>query len=144
VPRVELLKTEVELAHARQAALITKNNLESAYELLKTLMGIDEPERTIVIVRERIEDRTLVGAIEKSLEKAFLQRPDYSAAAKRLKIAEERVALAEGKSLPAASVHGEYAGRSGEEPAFKENWVVALRSTMLAALRKARGEETLQ
>lgn len=45
VPKVELLKTEVELAHAKQNVLAVKNSLESAYELLKTLMGIEDTNK---------------------------------------------------------------------------------------------------
>ena len=42
VPRLDLLNTEVGLAHAKEDALVVKNNLESAFDLLKTLMGVDD------------------------------------------------------------------------------------------------------
>ncbi len=49
VPRVELLKTDTELAHAKQNALMVKNNIESSYELLKALMGFDDMNQEISV-----------------------------------------------------------------------------------------------
>ncbi|MEW5745609.1 MAG: TolC family protein [Nitrospirota bacterium] len=129
VPRIELLKTETELAHARQNVLAIENSLESAFTLLKALMGIEEMTRTISVVRETAVDEAY-PPLEKGVERAFSQRPDYRAMLKRLRVAEEQIALARGRRLPFVSVSSEYAGRSGDELSFKENWNLALRLTM--------------
>ena len=50
VPYIDLLKTDVQLAYAIEQRLSVKNNLESAYELIKNLMGMDDMERRIAIV----------------------------------------------------------------------------------------------
>lgn len=128
VPKVELLKTETELAHARQNALLTRNNLESAYELLKTLMGIEDQTKNIFIVIE--EPSGYKYALEESATKAFSQRPDYKAILKKQRLAEEQIRLVEGRRLPSISLSGEYSDRSGESIALKENWNLALRLSL--------------
>ncbi len=40
--RLDLLKTEVDLAHARDNLLLVGNNLASAFELLRNLMGMED------------------------------------------------------------------------------------------------------
>ncbi len=128
VPQVELLKTEVELSHAKESVLLVRNNLESAYELLKTLMGIDDMNKKISIVHETLNDT--VATIDKNIAKAFTERPDYRAIVKQQKISEERVKYAEGKRLPDVFLTGEYTDKAGEDLAFKENWALALRLTI--------------
>lgn len=126
VPKVELLKTEVELVHAKQNAIIVKNSLESAYELLKKLMGIEEINKKISIVHENLSADKLF-TIDEAVNKAFSLRPDYNAILKKKKIAEEKVKLAQGKRLPSINFIGEYYERSGDSFEFKENWNLALR-----------------
>ena len=50
VAYLDLLKTDVQLAYAIEQRLSVKNNIESAYELIKNLMGMDDMERRIAIV----------------------------------------------------------------------------------------------
>lgn len=126
VPRVELLKTETELAHAKQHAVILQNSIESVYELLKIFMGLDDREDRITVLHEEPSSRNCLLP-EESMKRAFSQRPDYRASLKRLKIAEERIKFSEGKRLPSVHISGEYMDRSGEDFAFKENWNFALR-----------------
>lgn len=129
VPKIDLLKTDAELAHAQQTALLTRNSLESAYELLKALMGIEDATKRIALVHEQREsDR--YPSLEDSLAQALLQRPDYKAALKQHRIAEERIKLARGKRLPAVSLNSEYNERSGEDLSFSENWNLGVRITM--------------
>lgn len=126
VPRVELLKTEAELAHARQAVLLISNNLESARELLKALMGVKDMGRSITLTADTYhsDKYPLIG---EGLNKAFVQRPDYKAALKKIKVAETRIKYIEGKRLPALNFSGEYIDKSGENINFKENWSIMLR-----------------
>lgn len=99
VPKVELLKTEVELAHAKQDALVVRNSIESSYELLKTLMGIEDINRKISLVHEN-SPADKYPALEEATNRAFFLRPDYNAVLKKKKVAEKRVNLAHGKRLP--------------------------------------------
>lgn len=127
VPMVELLKTESELAHARRNALLAGNDLESAYELLRTLMGIEDGRRVSVVIEELSSYK---HGLEEGAARALSQRPDYRAILKRERLAEERVRLVEGKRLPDISLSGEYSERSGDRIALKENWSVALRLSL--------------
>jgi outer membrane protein len=128
VARVDLLSTEVELAHARQNALMVRNNLQSALELLRNLMGLDEPEAVISIVEPPSVERSYPSD-EEAIGAALKERPDYRAIAKKQRIAEERVKAAQGKRLPDVSAAGEYVKRAGENTDAKENWYVGARMT---------------
>lgn len=125
VPKVELLKTEVELAHAKQNAFVVKNSIESSYELLKTLMGIEDINRKISLVYEDLKYE--IPPFDKAIKKAFYNRPDYKVVLKKKKVAEERVIFAQGKRLPSVYLNGEYYERSGDSLEFKENWNIGLR-----------------
>ncbi len=57
-PRLDLLKTETELAHARQSVILVKNGLDSAYDLLKTLMGMDDLSVSFSLVPENFPEIT--------------------------------------------------------------------------------------
>ena len=129
VAYLDLLKTDVQLAYAIEQRLIVKNNLESGYELLKSLMGMDDMERRIAIVYQEAALPSLPH-LEDSLARAFDQRPEYKAITKKKKIFEERVKIAQGKRLPDVYVAGEYGGKAGDSLAFKENWFFGARLSM--------------
>lgn len=124
MPKVELLKTEVELAHAKQNAIVVKNSLESAYELLKTLMGMEGNIKISLIYEDRAYK---IPPVEEAIKKALFDRPDYNALLKKKKVAEEKVSFAQGKRLPSVYLNGEYYERSGDSFEFKENWNIGIR-----------------
>ena len=126
VPYLDLLKTDVQLAYAIEQRLSVKNNIESAYELIKNLMGMDDMERRISIVYHEAASPA-PPFLEESLAKALAQRPEYKAIAKKKKIFEERVKIAQGKRLPDVYVGGEYGGKAGDSFTFKENWFFGAR-----------------
>jgi outer membrane protein len=126
VAYIDLLKTDVQLAYAIEQRLIVKNNLESTYEFLKSLMGMDDMERRIAIVYQEAAPPSLPH-LEDSLSRAFDQRPEYKAVTKKKKIFEEKVKIAQGKRLPDVYVAGEYGGKAGDSLAFKENWFFGAR-----------------
>jgi outer membrane protein len=129
VSKLDFLKTDVELSHAMENRLIVKNNLASAYELLKALMGMDNMDTEITIVPENTMNES-VPALEESMKMAFSQRSDYKAVTKKRLIGEERVKIAEGKRFPDVFAAGEYVARAGNETAFKENWNYGVRFTI--------------
>lgn len=81
-PKLDLLNTEVELSHALENRLLVKNNLSSAYELLRTLMGMDDTSIEIAIATDKTMNE-FSPILEESLAKALSQRPDYRAVAKK-------------------------------------------------------------
>ncbi|HEX2964546.1 MAG TPA: TolC family protein [Syntrophorhabdaceae bacterium] len=129
VPKVDLLKTDVELAHAEENRIIVKNNLVSTYEVLKALMGMDAMDTEIRIATEE-PARKPYPELEESLTKALLQRPDFTAVKRKRLISEERVKIAQGKWFPEISASGEYVAKAGSETSFKENWNYGVRFTM--------------
>ncbi|MFO0753777.1 MAG: TolC family protein [Thermodesulfovibrionales bacterium] len=128
-PRVDLLKAEAERAHAQQSAIAVRNSRESAYELLKALMGVEGREERISIVPDE-EVSPVNSDRETSLARALSLRPDYRALLKRQERAEERVKFAEGRRLPHVYAVGEFSERSGEGFSFKENWNFGVRLSL--------------
>jgi outer membrane protein len=124
--KIDLLKTETELAHARQAALIAGNNVASAHEFLKTLMGFEDANRKITLV-ETAAAGGVVPSIDESIAAALSNRPDYQATLKRVMLSEERIALAEGRRLPSLNMVSEYTEKSGSDIDFERNWLLGLR-----------------
>jgi len=129
VPYIDLLKTDVQLAHAVEQRLAVKNNRESAYELMKNLMGMDDTEKNIVIDYQKAPPQ-LLPSLEESLTKSLVQRPEYRAVRKKRMISEERVKMAQGKRLPDVYVGGEYGGKAGDCFGFKENWYFGARMSI--------------
>ncbi|MDA8084672.1 MAG: TolC family protein [Nitrospiraceae bacterium] len=125
-PRLDLLKTETELAHARQSVILVKNGLDSAYDLLKTLMGTDDLSVSFSLVPENFPELSGINE-KKSLETAFSKRPDYAGLLRRKKAAEEMLQVAEGARLPSVNLQGEYTDRSGSSVYFRPNWYLSLR-----------------
>jgi len=127
--KLDLLKTDVELSHAMENRLLVKNSLASSYELMKTLMGMDDMDVRISIIHEKTASEKY-PALEESMDMALSRRPDYKALAKKRLISEERVKIAEGRRLPDISVAGQYGGLSGTDTGFRENWYYGLKLTM--------------
>jgi outer membrane protein len=130
VPTLDLLKTDVQLAGSLQNVLLVKNNLEAAFELLKTLMGVDEPGQVISITPQPLSAMITYPPEEEGMQRALAQRPDYRAVAKKKAIAEDRIRAARGKRLPDVYGMGQYVKRAGENTPFKEDWYLGLRLTI--------------
>lgn len=128
VPRIDLLNTETGLSHARHSALLVKHNIESAYELLKNFMGIEDVGAEISVVPEIM--KSTYPDIAESRGKAFSYRPDYKAVLKKERMAAERVRLLSGKRHPLVSLQGKYTENAGSNFDFREDWYVSLRLTI--------------
>ncbi len=124
--QIDLLKTDVELSHAIERRIVVKNNLESAYELLKTLMGVDNMDKKIAI-NPQTTSLYPCPPIHESLDRALTLRPEYKAVLKKKIILEERIKIAQGKRLPDIYAGGEYSSRAGDSLGFKENWYAGVR-----------------
>jgi outer membrane protein len=123
--RIDLMKTELELARTQEKVLLTANSIEEAYGLLKRLMGMDYG-RKIRLVHEPHPNGPY-PSFEESLDRAFARRPDYLAVLRKQGVTEEKVKIAEGKKLPDIYLAGEYFEKAGERFDFQENWQFALR-----------------
>jgi len=125
VPRLDLLKADVELAAASEKVIQVRNNIQNAKELMRSLIGMDEQADLKII----LDDRQYPDSADHTadLERALSARPDHKALSKKVKMLEERVAAAKGKRLPDVYASGDYGGRSGDNFSFKENWSVGVR-----------------
>ena len=124
--RLDLLKTEVDLAHARDTLLLVGNNLASAFELLKNLMGMEDAGTTIAVVEPKLSAATCPSE-EESMSIALAKRPDYRGIAKKKAIAEGRIRAAQGKWFPDIYGSGQYIKRAGDGTSFHEDWFLGLR-----------------
>ncbi|ABB33674.1 outer membrane efflux protein [Geobacter metallireducens RCH3] len=124
--RVDLMKTDVELAHGRQQVLATQNAGAAAYALLRSLMGVDESYPRFTVAEEPFPEKGYPPE-EKAVEVALRQRPDYLKVKARTELFQARLDLARGKRLPSVDVAGEYGERAGDSLSFKENWNIGLR-----------------
>ncbi len=129
VPRLDLLRTEVELAHARENLLLVRNNLDSAFELLKNLMGMEE-RQPVTIADRTPSDAPSAQAEEQAIEEALAKRPDYRSVAKKKGIAEQRVRIAQGRHFPDVYASGQYSETAGTGTSFMDNWYVGMRLTV--------------
>ncbi len=129
VARLDLLKTEVELAHARENLLAVQNNLDSAFELLRDLMGMEE-KQPITIADHPASGGAALPAEEQAVDEALMRRPDYHAVARKKAIAEQRVRVAQGRHFPDVYAAGQYTENAGTGTGFKENWYVGVRLTV--------------
>jgi outer membrane protein len=125
VPKLDLLKADTELAGVTERRIQTRNAIASARELLKSIIGMDDPGELSLSF-----DNTATPAAQVprgDLDAALANRPDYKAAVTKVKMFEQRVASAKGKRLPDIYAAGDYGGRAGDAFAFKENWTLGVR-----------------
>jgi len=123
---VEFLKTDAALSEARAKTLTVKNQLESAHELLKTLMGMDDMNRKIAVARE-IDSHEPSPDLDQALPKALAQRPDFLALQKKRLMARQKIESVKGKRWPEIILNGEYSDKAGESYDFKDNWFLGVR-----------------
>jgi outer membrane protein len=124
-PKLDLLKADTELGAAIERRIQTRNSIANTRELLKTLIGMDEPGNPVIVFDDNPSIDVAVAKAD--LTAALAARPDYKAAQSKVKMLEERVAFAEGKRLPDIYGAGDYGGKAGDRMSFKENWSVGVR-----------------
>jgi len=129
VPKLDLLKTDVQLSQVEESSLQVKNSLESSYEVMKTLIGYDEQHGAIGLrYEEPVPMRET--AVDDDLRKAYGKRADLRALQKRKQIGEERLKIARAQRLPDVTAGGQYGGQAGTILSFKENWYLGVRLTV--------------
>ncbi|MCX8021549.1 MAG: TolC family protein [Syntrophorhabdaceae bacterium] len=128
--KLDLLKTEVELAHVKEGRLMIRNSISSAYELLKTMMGLEDNDIGIAIEEAMGTSNFTPPNLEENIRTAFLQRPDYRMVKKKITVAEERLKMAKSLRLPSVFAVGEYGGLSGFDTRPRENSSYGIRVAM--------------
>ena len=129
LPKLDVLKSELELARARHNVYSAENGLESAMEALKSFMGMEDVSSRIILSDDHGAGFPFPSGQE-SITAALSKRSELSAARTRIKIFEERVLIADGKKLPSVTLTGDYGGRSADEMRLNENWNASLRMSV--------------
>jgi outer membrane protein len=124
-PKLDLYKADTELAGASERRIQTRNAIASARELLKSIIGMEDPGELSLSFTAASAPAPQIPRAD--LDSALSVRPDYKAAVTKVKMFEERVASAKGKRLPDIYASGDYGGRAGDAFAFKENWTLGVR-----------------
>jgi outer membrane protein len=127
--RLDVLKSEVELARARHNVQMVENSLESAFAALKALMGMEDASARIELAQYQGQIFPFPPEGE-SITAALTKRSELSAARTRIKIHEERILIADGKRLPNITLTGDYGGRSADDMRLNENWNASLRMSV--------------
>lgn len=129
VAQVELLKAQVEVAKARENFLLAENSLKTTYELLRMLMGMEDPGQEFRIAGEP-GYRKIDYSLEQALAEALKRRPEYLSVLKTMQAGEERVEIAKARRLPYVYLAGQYVETTGTSVDLKENWNAALRLSL--------------
>lgn len=147
LPRLDVLKSEVELARARHGAYAVENALESAMETLKSLLGMDDASAGLKLADSH-DAKFAFPSEQESIATALSRRSELSAARTRVKIFEERALIASGKKLPSVTLTGDYGGRSSDDMRLNENWSASLRMSVPildgGAISHEAAKETLE
>jgi outer membrane protein len=127
--RVELLRSEVELAKAKENVLLAENSLKSANEVLRRVIGMEDAKSELSIAETPLAQK-VDYSFEQAVDIALKKRPEYQAAIKKVRAGEKRVAMARGRRLPYVYMSGQYVEDASNRLDPKENWMAALRMSV--------------
>jgi outer membrane protein TolC len=120
-PRLDVTRSEVQLASAELDRLAARNNVAVAEVTLRNALGLDAP------LDFEIED--VLGASERAiaeeeaLERAYERRPELRALRAEQRAAEQDVAQRRRELLPSLRAEASYGGSASEFP-LEEEWSV--------------------
>jgi outer membrane protein len=128
VPRVDLLKVEVQLANERQRLLATDEALITTSATLRYLMGegpqADSPLPTLT---DRLVAGDFKADFESGLNVAHERRPEYLLAKKAVEEAKLNRRLALGKLLPTVNVFASDTYWAGYNPVYHDTiWITGV------------------
>jgi outer membrane protein TolC len=112
VARVDLLKVNTRLAAVRQELIRVRNEVDLAYAVLKTLMGIEVTE-PLSVVGALAADRITPDLVE-DLREAEGRRPELEARRRAVEIQEQQVRVARAARLPSVNLRAQYVGGAGD------------------------------
>lgn len=113
LPRVDLLKVNTRLAAVRQELVRARNEVDLAYALLKTLMGLDVTEP--LKVKGALAFTPQILALPEDLAEADLRHPELQARRRAVEVQAQQVRIAQGARLPSLHARAQYAVGTGFE-----------------------------
>lgn len=129
VPKVELLRVDVQLAAERQNLIRAEEGMDRAKNALAFLMGVDAAG--IKDVNGELAENKAARPEGMDLEGLIKGRPDVAAARKRVEAEKARLEVAKGKRYPSIDMVGDYgdhtgAGLKGREEVWETGVVASI------------------
>jgi outer membrane protein len=131
VPRVNVLRAEVELANAKPPLIRAQNDLRLSKESLLKLLAIDSP-RTNTFTSINFDGKLVYEhrdwELPTALQQALERRPELLQAERQVSVAKANVQVASSGYKPQASVFGSYGWHddtfSDDISSTREGWVI--------------------
>ena len=111
-PLNDLLQSQVQLANAKQALVVARNNLEISKTQFNTVMR--RPVNTLVFIADELDYKTFSHDIDYCLAAADQNRLEIQVADLEIEIAAKEVKLTEKDFFPAVNVKGTYLKRGDD------------------------------
>lgn len=124
VPKIDLLKAEIELKKAEENLLILNNNIQIYFEILKSAIGFEGEE---IKIKEEFLFEDLNLSPENALKEAFLNRPELKEIGSKKELTERKIEFLKGKKFPEISFASDYFLNTGGSFNFEENWALGLK-----------------
>ena len=124
VAGIEVLRAEVQLNTERQRATAAQNDFEKAKLQLAHIIGLPLGQ-SVILVDELPEVPVPEMTLEQALDRAYQTRPDYQAAAERVRAAEAARAAIVGEALPSVHIDANYGDIGVSIPASHSTFSVA-------------------
>jgi len=112
VARVDLFKVNTRLAAVRQDLIRVRNEVELAYAVLKTLMGVEVT--TPLAVTGALGAEAVPLDLAQDLAEAERRRPELEARRRAVEVQRQQVRIARGARLPSVNLRTQYVGGAGE------------------------------
>lgn len=123
VAKVDVLRSEVELADAQQELIKAENNFEMAVATLNNVVGL--PLSTEIVVNDELKHDDYVKTMEDCLDFSDKHRPEILQAEKAVKAAKNTVMSARSGYYPTVNVAASYQWDKDDFPGDeKNNWRV--------------------
>jgi outer membrane protein TolC len=117
-PGIDVLRAQVQMQARQQQVLAAQNQVVQQRMSLARIVGL--PVSQEIALTDKVPYAPLPEInLEVSLARAYSQRPEYLAAASRVRSAEIEVKAAKGEALPTFQINGQY-GINGPTPVSSE------------------------
>lgn len=126
VPKIDLIKTGVELSRAKENLLTVNNNLMICFEVLKSVMGFEGKIEDIKLKEKEYFENFEIDE-ESALNEGYLKRLEIKEILMRKSLIEEKINFTKGKKLPEVYFSQDWLLSSGNSFEFEENYALSLK-----------------
>jgi len=125
IPKIDLIKAEVELSRTKENLLSVSNSLKICYEILKEFMGIDDFNLNIKLKENYLKSFDL--NIEKATEEGQKNRLEIKEIKKEMDLVEKKILFLKGKMRPDIFISQDLYLSTGNDFDFNNNWAISLK-----------------